>query len=152
MVENYRFFTLKYLVPRVSSLHLFTATYVYWFIQNAHKQHFVSCLIHHIFNLCFSYENFYTQLDVVTKLFNNFNGFPYHMFDCIVRRFLDHIFDQKPPFLTASKKIIYFCLPFAFLRFKRRLVPSSSTMALWGGTWDGTFCFLFFPNSAPQCH
>ena len=34
------------------------------------------------------------------------------MFDCIVRRFLDHTFDPKPPVLTAPKKIIYFCLPF----------------------------------------
>ena len=34
------------------------------------------------------------------------------MFDRIVRRFLDHTFDPKPPVLTAPKKIIYFCLPF----------------------------------------
>ena len=33
------------------------------------------------------------------------------MFDRIVRRFLDHTFDPKPPVLTALRKI-YFCLPF----------------------------------------
>ena len=40
------------------------------------------------------------------------NGFPSHMFDRIVRHFLDHTFDPKPPDLTAPRKIIYFCLPF----------------------------------------
>ena len=34
------------------------------------------------------------------------------MFDCIVRRFPDHTFCLRLPVLTASKKIIYFCLPF----------------------------------------
>ena len=35
-----------------------------------------------------------------------------HMFNSIVRRFLDNIFHSKPPILTAAKKIIYFSLPF----------------------------------------
>ena len=38
------------------------------FIPNTHKQNLVSCLIHRIFNLCSSYENFHTQLEVVRKL------------------------------------------------------------------------------------
>ena len=81
------------------------------FIPLVYKQNLVSSLIHRIFNLCSSYENFHTPLEVVRKLFNS-NGFPSHMFDRIVRRFLDHTFDPRPPVLTASKKIIYFCLPF----------------------------------------
>ena len=81
------------------------------FIPLTYKQNLVSCLIHRIFNLCSSYENFHTQLEVVRKVFNS-NGFPSHMFDRIVRRFLDHAFDPRPPVLTASKKIIYFCLSF----------------------------------------
>ena len=81
------------------------------FIPLAYKQNLVSCLIHRIFNLCSSYENFHTQLEVVRKLFNS-NGFPSQMFDRIVRRLLDHTFDPRPPVLTATKKIIYFCLPF----------------------------------------
>ncbi len=68
------------------------------------------CLLHRIFNLCSSYENFHAQLEVVRKLFN-LNGFPSHMFDCIVRHFLDNTFQPKPSILTAPKKIIYFCLP-----------------------------------------
>ena len=31
---------------------------------------------------------------------------------------------------------------FAFPKFIERLVPNSFTMALWGGTWDGTFCIV----------
>ena len=73
----------------------------------AYKQNLVSCLIHRVFNLCSSYENFHTQLEVVRKLFNS-NGFPSHMFDRIVRRFLEHTLDPRPPVLTASKKIINF--------------------------------------------
>ena len=79
------------------------------FIPLTYKQNLVSCLIHSIFNLCASYENFHTQLEAVRKLFNS-NGFPSHMFDRIVRRILDHTFDPRLPVLTASKKIIYFCL------------------------------------------
>ena len=80
------------------------------FIPNTHKQNLVFCLIHRIFNLCSSYENLNTQLEVVRKLFN-LNGFTFHMFDRIVRRFLDHTFDPKSPVLTALRKI-YFCLLF----------------------------------------
>ena len=81
------------------------------FIPNTHKQNLVSCLIHRIFNLCSSYENFHTQLEIVRKLFN-LSGFRSHVFDRIVRRFLDDTFDPKPLVLTAPKKIIYLCLPF----------------------------------------
>ena len=61
--------------------------------------------------LCSTYENFHAQLEVVRKLFN-LNGFPSHMFDHLVRRFLDNMFDPKPTLYTVPKKIVYFCLPF----------------------------------------
>ena len=51
------------------------------------------------------------QLEVVRKLFN-LNGFPSHMFDHLVRRFLDNMFDHKPTVYTVPKIIVYFCLPF----------------------------------------
>ncbi len=81
------------------------------FIPLTYKRSLVSCLLHRIFNLCSSYENFHAQLEVIRKLFS-LNGFPSHMFDCIVRHFLDNTFQPKPSILTAPKKIIYFCLPF----------------------------------------
>ena len=34
------------------------------------------------------------------------------MFDQLVRRFLNNLFEPKPPVLTVPKKIVYFCLPF----------------------------------------
>ena len=40
------------------------------------------------------------------------NSFPSHMFDHLVRRFLNNIFEPKPATHTAPKKIVYFCLPF----------------------------------------
>ena len=50
------------------------------------------------------------------------------MFDRIVRRFLDHTFDPKPPVLTAPKKIIYFCLPFTG-NILCRYAPKSASSA-----------------------
>ena len=81
------------------------------FIPLSYKRCLISCLLHRIFNLCSSYENFHAQLEIARKLFN-LNSFPSHMFDRIVRTFLDNTFNPKPPTLTAAKKIIYFCLPF----------------------------------------
>ena len=92
--------------PVATSLALFRA-YTY-------KQNLVFCLIHRVFNLSSSYENFHTQLEVVRKVFN-LNGFPSHMFDHIVR-FLDHTFDPNPRVLTVHKKIIYFYLPCIHMR------------------------------------
>ena len=40
------------------------------------------------------------------------NGFPSHMFDQLVRRFLNNIFEPKPVVHTAPKKTVYSCLPF----------------------------------------
>ena len=81
------------------------------FIPLTYKRCLVSCLVHRIFNLCSSYENFHIQLEVVRNLFK-LNGFPSHMFERITRRFLDNTFDPKPSVQTVPKKIIYFCLPF----------------------------------------
>ena len=39
-------------------------------------------------------------------------------------------------------------LQFVFPRFRRKLVPASFTMALWGETWGGTFCFV--PKFRPK--
>ena len=88
---------------------LFTNFHSY--ISLAYKRFLVFCLLNRIFNICSSYENFHIQLEVVRKLFN-LNGFPSHMFDHLVRRFLNNIFEPKPTIHTVPKKIIYFCLPF----------------------------------------
>ena len=81
------------------------------FVPLVYKRPNVCCLLHRIFHLCSSYENFHTQLEAVRELFN-LNGFPTHMFDQLVRHFLNNLFEPKPPLLTVPKKIVYFCLPF----------------------------------------
>ena len=80
------------------------------FIPLAYKRPLVSCLLHRIFNLCSSYENFHAQLEDVRKLLNQ-NSFHSHMFHHLVGRFLNNIFEPKPTFHTVSKKIVHFCLP-----------------------------------------
>ena len=56
------------------------------------------------------------------------------MFDSIFRRFLDNIFQPKPPILTAAKKIIYFSLPF------------TGTHSLQIRTQISRLCSSAFPN------
>ena len=105
--SNGKFSTSVYRKPTFTGLF----THFHSFIPLAYKRSLVSCLLHRIFNLCSNYENFHVQLEVVRKLFN-LNGFPSHMFDQLVRRFLNNIFEPKPVVHTAPKKTVYFCLPF----------------------------------------
>ena len=105
--SNGKFSTSVYRKPTFTGLF----TNFHSFIPLAYKRSLVFCLLHRIFNLCSTYENFHAQLEVVRKLFN-LNGFPSHMFDHLVRRFLDNMFDPKPTLYTVPTKIVYFCLPF----------------------------------------
>ena len=105
--SNGRFSTSVYRKPTFTGLF----TNFHSFVPLAYKRSLVCCLLHQIFYLCFSYENFHAQLEVVRKLFN-LNGFPTHMFDKLIRHFLNNLFDSKPPLFTVPKKIVYFCLPF----------------------------------------
>ena len=47
-----------------------------------------------------------------TVSFLSLNGFPSHMFDHLAHRFLNKIFEPKPPVHTVPKKVVCFCLPF----------------------------------------
>ena len=105
--SNCRFFTSVYRKPTFSGL--FTSFHS--FVPSVYKRSLVFSLLHRIFHLCSSYENFHAQLEVVRKLFN-LNGFPTHMFDQLARRFHNNHFEPKLPVLTVPKKIVYFCLPF----------------------------------------
>ena len=104
--SNGKFSTSVYRKPTFTALF----TNFHSFVLLVYKGPLVCCLLHRIFHLCSSYENFHAELKVVRKLFN-LNGFPTHMFDHIVRHFLNNLFKPKPPLLTVPKKI-YFCLPF----------------------------------------
>ena len=103
--SNGRFSTSVYRKPTFSGLFTNFHSFV------PYKRSLVCCLLHRIFHLCSSYGNFHAQLEVVRKLFN-LNSFPTYMFDQLVRRFLNNLFEPKPPVLTVPKKIVCFCLPF----------------------------------------
>ena len=120
---NFLLSMLKYLAQAVNflSFYLFSFyrkptftglfTHFHSFIPLAYKRSLVSCLLHRIFNFFSSYENFHVQLEVVRKLFI-LKGFPSHMFNRLVRRFLNNIFEPKP---SVPKRIVYFCLCFTAL-------------------------------------
>ena len=83
------------------------------FIPLNYKRSLVSSLLHRIFNLCSSYENFHVQLEVIRKLLKLY-GFPSHMFDFIARRFLDSIFQPKPSIPNLSMfKVVLFLLTYS---------------------------------------
>ena len=92
--SNGRFSTLVYRKPTFTGLF----TNFHSFVPLAYKGSLVCCLLHRVFHLCSSYENFHARLEVVRKrkLFN-LNGFPIHMFDQLVRHFLNKLFEPKPP-------------------------------------------------------
>ena len=129
------------------------------FIPLTYKRCLVPCLVHCIFNICSSYKNFYTELEVVRNLFK-LNGFPFHMFEHIVRRFLDNTSNPKPFFQTVPKKIIYFCFPFTgthslqiHTQINRFLMPLSliSTSGLFSVPPDESLLFprlrIKFPST-----
>ena len=97
--SNGRFSTSVYRKPTFSGLF----TNFHSFVPSVYKRSLVCCLLHRIFHLCSSYENFHAQLEVVRKLFN-LNGFPTHMFDQLVRRFLNNFFEPKPHVLTVPTR------------------------------------------------
>ena len=86
-----KFSTSVYRKPTFTGL----STNFHSFISLTYKRCLASCLIHRIFNLCSSYENFHIQLEVVGNLFK-LNGFPSRMFERITGRFLDNTFDDMP--------------------------------------------------------
>ncbi|XP_046851727.1 uncharacterized protein LOC124445026, partial [Xenia sp. Carnegie-2017] len=104
---NGKFTTSVYRKPTFTGLF----TNFHSFIPLTYKFSLVSCLLHRIFNLCSTYENFHTQLEFTRKSLTK-NGFPSRIIDQITRRFLNNTFAPKPPVLTAHKMPIYFCLPF----------------------------------------
>ena len=83
--SNGRFSTSVYRKPNFIGLF----TNFHSFVPLAYKRSLVCCLLHRIFHLCSSYENFHPQLEVVRKLFN-LNSFPTYMFDQLVRHFLNN--------------------------------------------------------------
>ena len=105
--SNGRFATSVYRKPTFTGLF----TNFHSFVPLGYKRFLVCCLLHRIFHLCSSYENFHAQLEVVRKLFN-LNGFPTHMLNQLVPHFLNNLFEPKPPLFTAPKKIVCFCLSF----------------------------------------
>ena len=110
--SNGRFSTSVYRKPTFSGLF----TKFHSFVPSVYKRSLVCCLLHRIFHLCSSYENFHAQLEVVRTLFN-LNGFPTHMFDQLVRRFLKHLFELLSSLFLRKSSI------FAFLSLAYQTLP-----------------------------
>ena len=98
---NGRFSTSVYHKPIFTGLF----TNFHSFIPLAYKRSLVCCLLHRIFHLCSSYENFHVQ--VVKKLFN-LNGFRTHMFDQLVRHFLNNLRTQTTSLHSSPENRLFF--------------------------------------------
>ena len=100
------------------------------FVSLAYKRSLVCCLLHRIFHLCSSYENFHAQLEVVRKLFN-LNGFSNHMFDKLVRHFLNT--SSNPNHLSSQfprKSSIFAFLSLVHIPFRSALKLHDFAMLL----------------------
>ena len=125
--SNGKFSTSVYRKPTFTGLF----TNFHSFVPLVYKRSFVCCLLHQIFHLCSSHENIHAQLEVVRKLFN-LNGFPTHMFDQLVRHFLNNLFEPRPPPSQFSRKSSIFAFlqvhtPFRFAHSNLRSLQCSLT-------------------------
>lgn len=81
------------------------------FIFSKFKTNSIKTLIHRAFHLSSSYAFFNTEVEFLKKFFAN-NGYPLHLVDKTLKRFLDNLYSLAPVKLSAPKKPLYCPLPF----------------------------------------
>ena len=83
------------------------------FIPDAYKNNLMYCLISRMYRIASSYAIFHPDGDLM-KLKNKFlkNGFPSHLFDSIVERFLNNQYNPRTTSLNTSKRRITVVLPY----------------------------------------
>jgi hypothetical protein len=137
---NGKFSTSVYRKPTFTALF----TNFHSFIPLAYKQSLISCLLYRIFNLCSSYENFHTQLEVIRKLFN-LNGFP-----CLTVLFivsLTRSSNQNLLFTRFLKRLSIYAFPspvHTLFRFALKSTDFAMLLIL-----ISTFDLSFAPLNAP---
>ena len=81
------------------------------FIPMTYKKDLLLSLISRYFNICSSYQSFHSEIQNINIFF--LNGYINSLSDNCIRTFLDNIFSPKPPVHSCSKKILFFCIPYA---------------------------------------
>ena len=92
----------------------------------SYKTGLIWSLLYRAFSLCSSFELLHQEILKLKDIFKR-NGYPTSFIDNCVKRFLDKVFIEKKPFLTASKKQLVCVLPFIgkkSLQLRSRLVKS----------------------------
>ena len=71
----------------------------------------ISTLIHRAFHLCNNFHNIHNEFQFLRKFFKN-NGYPVHLIDRQIGKFLNKLYDKKPKTATVAKQLIYVSLPY----------------------------------------
>ena len=81
------------------------------FCCHTFKINSVKTLLHRAYSLTSSYERLHAELTFLKSFFLT-NGFPLHIFQKLVYKFLNKKYQHKPEVQTASKLPLYFRLPY----------------------------------------
>jgi hypothetical protein len=76
-----------------------------------HKINSIRTLIYRAYHLCSTYKAFSDELNFLRNFFDA-NGYPLHLFDNLVSKFLNNIYSPTLKTQTAAKKTIYFPIPY----------------------------------------
>ena len=81
------------------------------FVPKIFKINSIKTLLFRAFSLSSDWKLFHSEVSLLRTYFSG-NGYPLHLFDKILRAFLDRIFTPNSPVHTVPKKVLYISLPY----------------------------------------
>ncbi len=81
------------------------------FVPHQYNINAIKTLVHRAFRICHSWISFDVEINRLKTYFSD-NGYPVHVFNSVVRRFLNTIFSNNSPPHKEDKIIKYISLPF----------------------------------------
>ena len=81
------------------------------FIPDEYKRNLISCLVFRVFNIASSYKLFHIDKETLKNKFLS-NGFPAWLFDSLVGKFLNDIYDPPPTSYAVPKVKVVIVLPY----------------------------------------
>ena len=81
------------------------------FIPDKYKRNLISCLVFIVFNIASSYKLFHIDKETLKSKFLR-NGFTAWLFDSLVGKFLNNVYDPPPTSYTVPKVKVVIVLPY----------------------------------------
>ena len=105
--ENNKFVTSVYRKPTFSGVF----TNFESFIPEMQKRGFIETLLHRSFRLCFIYENFHREIEILKSIFKH-NNYPQNYKNQCIKKFLTKLFIKKDLTFMVLKRELTFILPY----------------------------------------